>query len=293
MPDTSLSEPHYAPELSQASIASFQALLDKYHLRDFEPLFASHLEACLGIEVIGPDDLSQLGHSRLGGLPDLPLGWKWPLIHKQTQAGQMDLSMAFICQINLAEIADLPSPLPKQGLLYFFWDDYEEPRSGCVRYYPGPLTELTRLEAKDPARPPLLSEHVLGIPFEETLAARPHRLRLHGALSLPIYAELRRIFRGQLNLSEIEFEHYIAMGEELNGPWRHYLFGYHFCQQSLLDFGQPQDSNAARGITLLCINRDEHLGIDFLGYDQIHLMIARDHLSRQDFSDIYLSRETR
>ena len=286
-----MAEISYPPGLSQAETAFFRKLLDKYQLRPFESFLAPFLEPCIGLEVMGPDDYSALGESRLGGVPDWPAGWEWPMVYNQTQAGRKAFPMAFTCQIDLAAIAHLASPLPKAGLLYFFWDDYDEPFSGCVRHYTGPLAELTR---PGPGRPPSLSESLLAIPFDETLAGCPHRLQFHGALSLPISGEFHRLFRGTLPFQrDEEFQHYLALSEELNGPWSHYLFGYHFCQQSLLDMGRPGADDAAAGITLLCINSDERLGIDFLGYDQVHMMISRESLRQQDFSQIHLSREKR
>lgn len=62
------------------------------------------------------------GASRLGGLPDLPAGVKWP------RRKGVDSPLAFLAQINLEEAApyDPLGRLPKQGILYFFADP-EEP----------------------------------------------------------------------------------------------------------------------------------------------------------------------
>jgi uncharacterized protein YwqG len=57
-----------------------------------------------------------LGASKLGGLPDLPQDISWPT--------WKDVPLAFIAQINLAEVhaLDTTSLLPAFGLLSFFYD---------------------------------------------------------------------------------------------------------------------------------------------------------------------------
>ena len=61
-------------------------------------------------------DAQQLGASRIGGAPDLPNDIKWPKAEGK--------SLSFIAQINLHDITTVwvNSPLPKTGVLYFFYD---------------------------------------------------------------------------------------------------------------------------------------------------------------------------
>ncbi len=83
-----------------------------------------------------------LGGTRLGGLPDLPAGVKWPAIK--------DRSLAFAAQVRLSEVAG-NGLLPKAGLLSFFvldeWEDGEVPgylQKAVVLFTPE-LTVLRRL----------------------------------------------------------------------------------------------------------------------------------------------------
>lgn len=63
----------------------------------------------------------QLGQSKLGGLPDLPAGVKWPKSKKKK-------SLSFLCQLNLSESDQtMEWHLPKSGMLYFFYDAKEQP----------------------------------------------------------------------------------------------------------------------------------------------------------------------
>jgi uncharacterized protein YwqG len=60
------------------------------------------------------------GVSRLGGVPDLPVGVAWP--------AWKDAPMSFIGQVNLADLANFgpAQDLPKNGLLAFFYDSAQE-----------------------------------------------------------------------------------------------------------------------------------------------------------------------
>lgn len=60
------------------------------------------------------------GTTKLYGNPDVPENFEWPCIIDEDDI--YDLS--FLCQLNLRELADaFPlCPLPKTGMLYFFYD---------------------------------------------------------------------------------------------------------------------------------------------------------------------------
>lgn len=57
---------------------------------------------------------SEVGVSKFGGKPDLPIGTDWPTFDGQP--------MIFLAQINLAEIKnlDIENELPDNGIIYFF-----------------------------------------------------------------------------------------------------------------------------------------------------------------------------
>lgn len=59
-----------------------------------------------------------IGASRVGGAPDMPADWRWPMSVELKAA-----HMGFLAQIDLAELPPLPGdPLPRAGLLSFFLD---------------------------------------------------------------------------------------------------------------------------------------------------------------------------
>lgn len=63
---------------------------------------------------LGSPSSGAVGESRVGGVPDLPVGMAWP----RNAAGE---AYSFVLQINLADVPALAeSPLPAKGLLHFF-----------------------------------------------------------------------------------------------------------------------------------------------------------------------------
>lgn len=87
------------------------------------------------------------GQSKLGGNPDLPKDWDWPLYEGQP--------LNFLLQINLADVKpyDLENLLPASGHLYFFVNNYYVTldRRGAVLYFDGDRQLLH--PKKNPANP--------------------------------------------------------------------------------------------------------------------------------------------
>jgi len=99
------------------------------------------------------EDYSNVGNSRVGGLPDLPLNYEYPL----SKNGYL---LQFVAQINLADLEyEVIKNLPKTGILYFFQlldDEYDYK----VLYFNGKLTELRQFEPKNQ-----FEFHEFGEPF--------------------------------------------------------------------------------------------------------------------------------
>lgn len=131
------------PEIDADEYAELWALLDKFRKKenrvesqiadavragDAAALLASVLpgktpsDLILYSQRLEPDGVNpKLGQSKMGGLPDLPVGMKWPLSKK-------GVSLSFLCQLNLSESDQtMEWHLPKKGMLYFFYDAKEQP----------------------------------------------------------------------------------------------------------------------------------------------------------------------
>ncbi|WP_025676839.1 YwqG family protein [Paenibacillus massiliensis] len=65
----------------------------------------------------GEADYGRVCSSRIGGGPDLPENWAWPLTKDD-----VPVPMTFLAQLNLAELqgVDATGHLPAKGMLYFF-----------------------------------------------------------------------------------------------------------------------------------------------------------------------------
>src|ERR1043166_8909001 len=81
-------------------------------------------------------DLSP-GASKLGGLPDVPSGFEWPMYQ--------DKPLAFVAQLRLSDVAalDVEQVLPGNGYLQFFYDlevwGYDPKHRGGWRVFYHPL----------------------------------------------------------------------------------------------------------------------------------------------------------
>ena len=66
------------------------------------------------------EDSLAIGASKLGGMPDLPSGVKWPQ--------WKNLPQSFIAQIRLEDVQpyDVDKVLPPHGMLWFFYDASQE-----------------------------------------------------------------------------------------------------------------------------------------------------------------------
>lgn len=101
---------------------------------------------CIDIKSFPTEDSEiSISTSKFGGEPDVPGDFVWPQ--------RNNLPLAFLAQINLAEIAhmDCADPLPRSGLLSFFFEIVEggwghEPEDrGSWRVYYFPTDGLSRV----------------------------------------------------------------------------------------------------------------------------------------------------
>lgn len=130
-----------------------------------------------------PNKRLRIGKSRFGGLPDLPVGSKWP--------GGTKARLDFLLQINLSEVASVlvESPLPSKGFMWFFYDTDKCPwgldsrdRAGWeVVYFEGPVSRL-----RPAALPDWLPENALLPECALELAVAPSLPSLNSPLMSPL-----------------------------------------------------------------------------------------------------------
>ena len=124
--------------------------LDAY-FEALAPFAKNALQVTLNVQ---DDDDLPVGVSKFGGCPDLPAGVEW----FRTGA---DIPMSFVAQVNFAEAApyDLEHKLPKNGMLYFFYDcspdgmpwgfDPENADGWKVYFHDGDPSALSRREVPE------------------------------------------------------------------------------------------------------------------------------------------------
>lgn len=153
-----------------------QAIADA-NLTTVEDLIVSNAVECATMLTTEPDDYSQVGNSRYGGLPDLPVGYEWP--QASGHYGE------FLMQINLSNVPPFVGKcLPDVGMLYFFWDD----REPCVCYVEADA-ELVKTFPPDYEDPDVVKYAADGRPIIQQkpwyAISKPHRLEIYAAIDLP------------------------------------------------------------------------------------------------------------
>ena len=144
-------------EFLQAALA----LIERHELSPARDHILERCSECIRIASAGTDDYSEIGKSRFGGSPDLPLEMDWP--RHELANGELRYAN-FLCQVNLAELpaVNLTSMPPKSGMLYLFARYVEsaaEPALVDCLFYDGDLSRLSLRES--PPTDELLDSHYL------------------------------------------------------------------------------------------------------------------------------------
>jgi len=107
--------------------------------KDLKKFLLNNSKDCFVIKELIEEDYEVIGNSRIGGIPDLPKHWKYPV--------NEEFYLSFIAQINLADLEKVnKSNLPKKGWLYFFLGEDEQTFNleNKVLYFDGNIKELEK-----------------------------------------------------------------------------------------------------------------------------------------------------
>jgi len=104
----------YFPDQHSPTVAELAEVFRDHGFDDAAAAVEGAWQPCFRIVATADEDASPT--TRMGGLPDLPDIARWPRWNGEP--------LAFLAQLDLAELAVLnpDSPLPKEGLLLFFYD---------------------------------------------------------------------------------------------------------------------------------------------------------------------------
>lgn len=274
-------------EQSSSYDEAFNALFDLNRLshRQSEAMALAQMALGLHTHPIAHNTLRPC-QSKIGGLPDLPESWLYPVFDGQP--------LAFLAQINLSELAPIEdSPLPVKGMLYFF------SMYGCQLNDGDPIPGLPWERSKEPGFSQVLF-------FEGDLtgckpASQPTGIRIFKEASItsfPVltYPRARDYCRdpamAALNWSEKEFEHFDDLflfdlpfilskqGESIDHyQFHHQLLGY----PGVIQWPVTQPDTQL----LFQLNCDEHAS-DMTWGDggSIYFTIPRSDLERRNFRSI-------
>jgi uncharacterized protein YwqG len=264
-----------------------------------------------------------VGASKIGGAPDLPPDFVWPIWEHELSDDMAAIwtrynnplpekirPLGFLAQFNLAEVAlyDFQHRLPATGMLYFFYDGVEQPWVEAVRdggaqiiYHPG--TAVQRAPAPT------------NLPNESRF--EPCRVTLKQELTLPslfsLYVERpysnRNIYPDAVHLSKQEADAYEAVQEAITEDskttWstNHRLLGYpqpvqdavevdcEVCTSGIYfdgEFGDRQRAviqNARRWRLLFQLDSDDFSNMMWGDVGKLYFCLPHDALAAQRFEE--------
>jgi len=98
-------------------------------LKTHSSFFLEYVHPTVVADAFLPEQPITIGQSKFGGYPDLPNSIPYP-------TNENGAYFIFHAQMNLADIADLQSFLPKKGMLYFFVNTEEYAEHPRIFYHP-------------------------------------------------------------------------------------------------------------------------------------------------------------
>ncbi|MDS0525124.1 YwqG family protein [Clostridium sp. SHJSY1] len=274
-------------------------LIEKYGLSDVKEYIYKNLKKSVYLSIAEKDDYKVLGISRVGGYPDVPDKFNWPL----TRTGE---KMTFIAQLNLREvsISDENQILPKKGMLYFFMG-IDEPAYDIEHKVI--FSEEENLKFTKPEKFTVLEE-------EYELSFNPYKVKANSYIEIPNYA--------YLDCDQVEdTDSYYELQENLLFSFKNYIgkiFGYPIGQhddseleatlkivanekynytkkdkEKLISALNGDEKKADKEIEdmlmLLEIDTDYNVGFQWWDAGSIHFFIRKEDLINKNFHNTYLS----
>lgn len=244
--------------------------------------------ASVALETTDPDDYSDRGNTRFGGLPDLPCGITYPVF---TTYDNRVMGYQFIAQINCEELASYQNYLPRQGLLYFFITDQEDFNAKVIyAQETDVLISAAELEIED------------DFIYDDHGVFAPYRVKVGKYVSVPHFYNDDSLYKGKaasLSALEEEYEQTENLRRQLEEHTLsvkpvHSMNSYVFKQH---DSPQIEAANQLRGnandfTVLLKVSSDRLPGFCFWDAGEIYFVIHKSDLAKADFSNVYCGLES-
>jgi hypothetical protein len=117
------------------------SLIRKQGLEEHQQTFLATVKPAIAIS-LAEKGQGNIGQSRIGGYPDLPVSLSWPL-HPHPNHRR---PLCFILQLNFSELPEFAeNPLPKKGMLYLFQGEGDNDAEQLVIYQGDEPLQPTRL----------------------------------------------------------------------------------------------------------------------------------------------------
>ena len=153
-------------------------LLEKFNLEQYSKQILAMAKPAFRFQIANSP--IKIGCSRLGGQPDLPQAIEWPL-------GKDQRPLSFVGQINFGEFKDASVGLPKDGLIYLFYDAVAMPSGNFADKDNGKILQTKDLAKLTKRRTPKNTKEfgAKGISWSKTLSLPATNSAEVNALNLP------------------------------------------------------------------------------------------------------------
>jgi uncharacterized protein YwqG len=262
---------------------SFLELLNskitEYQLEEYRTQIVDNALECFIAECTEPNNYSEIGNSRFGGLPDLPDDLAWPIFK--------DEHLIFQGQINLRDIQSIDARLPRKGIIYLFLGDNEQ--SYDVQ------TEILYCPDESKARKGKLPEDYNPMYEDEDYFESPYRVKFTRQLSLPGYGNDLLETMGLWDEDSDELiDQYLNMVNSLRNTDTdsHQIFGHiHYLNEDPRKYASEK-FDQTEWIFLLQLGWDKKVGFNFWDAGNLIFLIEKQSLLAGNFTSIFSCIET-
>lgn len=234
-----------------------------------------------------------VGASRLGGFPDLPSLEDWPLAKDHAN---VEHKMRFLAQLNCAELAKLQDYLPRNGLISFFIDQWNDhPSFVRAVYFPSLIGMAPmRLPADEILSDGERADAFSGVQLEPRVLISIPDLSVDEGLWGPGPPEdLKRIWENNQGEAYEKLKADLD-NEQLSGSGRfgpHTINAYVFTQGDSPEMQASEEKlgTADDWVNLISIGFDRNVGFQFDDCGTLTICIHKSDLATQNFSRVFPS----
>lgn len=259
------------PQMRDKLVKKLQSYIAKYKLSKYEKEILDRLEDCYYMKGSKAEDYKEVGNSRLGGIPDLPLNIEWPRDNGE--------HYIFLAQINLKDIVISNQEWPKEGIIYLFLGDNESCNEVDTKILYCQNEQLAK-KGKFPDDYKRMYED------EDYYGDNPHKIEFIQGLSLP--TDTNKLME-DINILEEDMDNYDNMRidwEEAMGT-DHKIRGYIDYYTSNPMEVMTEEMKKKEWELLINLGFDKKVRFNFWDAGTLNILIDKQDLANRDFTKIY------